>query len=65
MSDVDLREEDPPTGVKPVHWRLLTTYEIATVANALDLADRYAKRWKIEELLRTMKRPGKAKRLRY
>ncbi len=58
MTYVDLREETPPEGEKPVHWRLLTTLEIETVADALDVAARYAKRWKIEELFRTMKRKG-------
>ncbi len=58
MTYVDLREETPPEGEKPLHWRLLTTIEIGTVADALDLAARYAARWKIEDLFRTMKRKG-------
>ena len=41
-----------------MHWRLLTTLEVETVADALDVAARYARRWKIEELFRTMKRKG-------
>lgn len=55
---VDLCEETPPPGERPVHWRLLTTLPVETVAEALDIADAYAKRWKIEELFRTMKRKG-------
>ena len=58
LTYVDLREETPPYGVKPIHWRLLTTYDIATGEDALDVARRYAKRWKIEEVFRTMKRKG-------
>jgi len=58
MAYVDLREETPPEGEKPLHWRLLTTLQVETVADALDIAARYAKRWKIEELFRTMKRKG-------
>lgn len=58
MAYVDLREETPPEGATPVHWRLLTTLGVETVADALDVAARYAKRWKIEELFRTMKRKG-------
>ncbi len=58
MAYVDLREETPPEGEKPLHWRLLTTLEVETVSDALDIAARYAKRWKIEELFRTMKRKG-------
>ena len=55
---VDLREDSPPKGINPLHWRLLTTCEITTVKDALDVAGRYAMRWKIEELFRTMKRKG-------
>jgi hypothetical protein len=41
-----------------VHWRLLTTRAVGTVADALEVAEAYAKRWKIEEVFRTMKRKG-------
>jgi len=66
MAYVDLREETPPEGgggagsdgARPVHWRLLTTREVGTVADALEIAEIYAKRWKIEEIFRTMKRKG-------
>jgi Transposase DDE domain len=65
MAWVDLREETPPDaggaegdGARPVHWRLLTTREVETVKDALDVAEVYAKRWKIEEIFRTMKRKG-------
>ncbi|MFV0383366.1 IS4 family transposase [Paracoccus sp. (in: a-proteobacteria)] len=58
MAYVDLREETPPEGEKPLHWRLLTTLQVETVADALDVAARYARRWKIEDLFRTMKRRG-------
>jgi len=58
MRYVDLCEESPPEGVTPVHWRLLTTLPVETAADALDVAARYAKRWRIEELFRTMKRKG-------
>jgi hypothetical protein len=58
LSYIDLREEAPPEGIKPIHWRLLTTYDIADVTDALDVAERYTKRWKIEDLFRTMKRKG-------
>ena len=58
MAYVDLREETPPEGEKPLHWRLLTTLQVDTVADALDIAASYAKPGKIEELFRTMKRKG-------
>ena len=63
MAYVDLREETPPEGpggdddsVRPVHWRLLTTRDVETVDDALDVAERYAKRWKIEEVFRISNR---------
>ena len=46
MSYVELREEAPPAGaapdLRPVHWRLLTSRAVGTVADALDVAGRYA-----------------------
>jgi hypothetical protein len=56
MSYVDLREETPPEGVAPVHWRLLSSRAVETVAEALDTAARYAMRWRIEEVFRTSNR---------
>jgi Transposase DDE domain len=58
MSYVDLREEDPPDGVTPLHWRLLSSRPVETVADALDAARRYAMRWRIEDVFRVMKRKG-------
>jgi len=55
---VDLREETPPEGVTPLHWRLLTTHEVNTVGDALEIAALYRRRWIIEELFRLMKRKG-------
>lgn len=68
MACVDLREETPPQGggdgggdaggdgARPVHWRLLTTREVGTVADALAVAEACAKRRKIEEVFRTSNR---------
>ena len=55
---VELREDAPPPGAAPVHWRLPTSREVATVADALDVAGRYARRRKIEEVFRVMKKKG-------
>jgi hypothetical protein len=55
---VDLREIDPPAGLKPLHWRLLTTAPVSDVAAALATADLYRRRWAIEQLFRTMKTQG-------
>jgi hypothetical protein len=37
-----------PTGEKPIEWMLLTTAPIATFADAKQVIDGYAQRWKIE-----------------
>lgn len=55
---VDLREEAPPPGVAPLHWRLLTTHGVETAADALAIAALYRRRWAIEQVFRTMKRRG-------
>ena len=35
---VDRREVDPPERVEPVHWRLLTTHAVTTLAQARQIA---------------------------
>lgn len=54
---VDVREVNPPAGEK-IHWRLLTTYDIADSRAAFNIADLYRRRWAIEQLFRTMKTQG-------
>ena len=58
MTCVDLLETAPPEGVKPLHWRLLTTRRITSVDAALALAELYTRRWRIEDVFRTMKSKG-------
>jgi hypothetical protein len=41
-------EEHPPTGVAPLHWRLLTTQAVTTADDALTQVRRYSQRWTIE-----------------
>jgi hypothetical protein len=38
---VDLTGVDPPPGVEPLHWRLLTTHEVTTVAEAQEIVRWY------------------------
>jgi hypothetical protein len=55
---VEAREVDPPDGVTPVHWRLLTTHPVATFAQARQITGFYRQRWTIEQLFRVMKTKG-------
>ena len=38
---VDVSEVDPPRGVEPLHWRLLTTHAVATLAEARQIITWY------------------------
>lgn len=55
INAVEVREIDPPSGVEAVHWRLLTTHPVATLADALRVVALYRWRWTIEQLFRTLK----------
>jgi hypothetical protein len=52
---VDVTEVDPPPGAEPLHWRLLTTHEVTTVAEAQEIVRWYRLRWTIEQVFRTVK----------
>jgi Transposase DDE domain len=58
LTMVEAREVDPPDGVTPVHWRLLTTHPVATLAQACQITGFYRQRWTIEQLFRVMKTKG-------
>ncbi|MEQ9334192.1 IS4 family transposase [Thalassobaculum sp.] len=49
---VEVVESDPPPGVEPVHWRLLTTHVPATAAEAWRIVEWYKARWTIEQMFR-------------
>ena len=55
---VEVVELNPPAGVEPVRWRLLTTHAAADVAAAWQIVDWYRLRWTIEQLFRLMKTHG-------
>jgi hypothetical protein len=55
---VEAREIDPPADVEPLHWRLLTTHEIADAAGAWQIVGWYQLRWVIEQLHRVLKSQG-------
>ncbi len=52
---VDACEIDPPEGAEPVHWRLLTTHAVTTLAQAREIVGWYRRRWIIEQVFRSLK----------
>lgn len=55
---VDVQEIDPPDGADPVHWRLLTSHIVTTLAKARQIVDWYKMRWTIEQVFRSLKTHG-------
>jgi Transposase DDE domain len=54
---VEVRETDRNVE-EPIHWRLVTTHDVTTVAQALQIVGWYRERWHIEQLFRTSKSQG-------
>lgn len=48
-------EEQPPTGVAPIEWFLLTTMQITSAEQAERLLQHYCLRWRIEDWHRVLK----------
>jgi hypothetical protein len=55
---VRVEEVEPPEGVEPILWILLTTHAVASVEDALRIVSWYRARWTIEQVFRTMKSQG-------
>jgi hypothetical protein len=57
---VDIKElpESVIGDEEPIHWCLLTTHEISTYEDALNIMRWYCLRWNIEQLFRTLKKQG-------
>lgn len=55
---VEVVEPDPPDGAEPVHWILLTTHAVDSVAAAWQLVEWYRRRWIIEQFFRSLKLQG-------
>ena len=55
---VEVEERDPPPDAAAIHWRLLTTHTVASVAAAHQIVAWYRQRWRIEEYFRVLKRSG-------
>ena len=49
------KEDDPPAGVTPLEWMLLTTMPVESFEQAIEKLMWYARRWGIEVLHRTLK----------
>jgi hypothetical protein len=58
LTRVEVVERDPPAGVEPLHWRLLTTHAIPSVEAAWQIVAWYKLRWVIEQLFRILKTQG-------
>jgi len=49
------KEKEPPKGIKPLNWLLLTNHEITDFACAVRCCKWYALRWKVEEYHKVLK----------
>jgi Transposase DDE domain len=52
---VDVCEVDPPSRKDAIRWRLLTTHDVESVADAMRIVELYRLRWAVEQLFRTIK----------
>ena len=55
---VEVTERHPPKDAEPVHWILLTTHRIDSLADAWQIVAWYKQRWIIEQFFRTLKLQG-------
>jgi hypothetical protein len=55
---VEVIERDPPGGTEAVHWRVLTTHDVADAEAAWQIIDWYKRRWVIEQFWRLLKLQG-------
>ncbi len=53
---VEAREENPPEGVEPLYWRLLTTIPVTSKDLAEKIISYYRKRWHIESYFKVLKK---------
>jgi hypothetical protein len=58
LNFIEVVEQNPPKGAEPVHWLLLTTHTVASVADAWRIVGWYKRRWIIEQFFRSMKSQG-------
>jgi Transposase DDE domain len=58
LTIVDVRETSAADGEKPIHWRLLTTHTVTSLADAQRIVSLYRMRWVVEEYFHTIKTAG-------
>jgi hypothetical protein len=58
LSAVEVVEIDPPSGVEPIHWRLLSTLPVPDADAAKEIVRLYRLRWRIEQTFRALKNDG-------
>jgi Transposase DDE domain len=58
LNFVEVIEQHPPKGAEPIHWILLTTHAVTSVADAWQMVAWYKQRWIIEQFFRSMKSQG-------
>jgi hypothetical protein len=58
LDAIRVEEIDPPAGVKPIVWLLLTTHPVESLEDALRIVGWYRARWTIEQVFRVMKSQG-------
>ncbi|MEY9143083.1 hypothetical protein ABIF00_001067 [Bradyrhizobium elkanii] len=58
LAVVDVCEINAGPGAEPLHWRLITSHEIATVDDAWRIVEWYKQRWIIEQFFRVLKTQG-------
>jgi hypothetical protein len=52
---VELREESPPAGQKPIRWVLYNDTPMTSPAAADEVVEQYEQRWRIEEFHKALK----------
>ncbi len=58
LAVVDVREINAAPDVEPLHWRLLTSHEVARADDAWRIVEWYQQRWIIEQFFRVLKTQG-------
>jgi len=58
LNFVEVIELHPPKGAEPIHWLLLTTHKVGSIADAWQIVAWYKRRWIIEQFFRSMKTQG-------